>query len=330
MSYDSYTKAYLAFDGANGSTTFTDEIGHTFAVTAGPTISTTQSVYGGASGYFIGSGYLTSTSTDFQLSSGNWCVEFRLRLTDTTTRTLFVSRGSVTDYDRIGWDGTNQRFTLLHRDNSTNTFRYLNTALSLNTWYAIAIVKDGDGIRLYKNGALVDSDTAITMFYKTTLDIGRGYDETNAFSGYLDELRISKGTGRYVSNYTPLTYAFSGEPEPEPEFPAAAVQYKLNPEIWMKDSPIVVSENDEFHIFDTIIGGVEITALDSHIYLGNTDKTYQCFIDNDQSYDENSYTTNKIGNLKGGNTYVLSSRVTIDGQVKTRKCEIQVQKESKI
>lgn len=323
--YDEYTKAVLHFNGANASTTFTDEIGHTFTVTGDPVISTAQSALGGASGLFNGTGYLTSTSNDFQLSSGAWCIEFRLRLTDTNTRTLFVSKGSTTDYDRIQRDGTDQKFTLLHRENSTNTYRHLYTALSLNTWYAIAIVKDSSGIRLYKNGALVDSDTAMTMFEYSTLDIGRGYDGTNAFSGYLDELRISKGDARYVADYTVSTEEF-GTTTPEPEFPVASVQYKINPSIWMPNK--YVSENDEFTVSDTIIGGVEITNLDCHLYLGSTEDLFR--MDSTQTYSSNKYTTGKISGLKGNNVYVLSCRVTIDGQIKTRKCEIHVQKESVI
>jgi len=321
--YDEYTKAVLHFNGDNASTTFTDEIGHTFTVVAGPTISTAQSVLGGASGLFNGNGYLTSTSNDFQLSSGAWCIEFRLRLPATTTRTLFVSRLSTTDYERIEWDGTNQKFRLVSIHNSVPTSKSLNTALSLNTWYAIAIVKDGDGIRLYKNGALVDSDTAITMFSRTTLDIGRGYDGTNAFVGNLDELRISKGDARYVADYTVSTEEF-GTTTPEPEFPVASVQYKINPSIWMPNK--YVSENDEFTVSDTIIGGVEITNLDCHLYLGSTEDLFR--MDSTQTYSSNKYTTGKISGLKGNNVYVLSCRVTIDGQIKTRKCEIHVQKES--
>lgn len=96
--------------------------------------------------------------------------------------------------------------------------------------------------------------------------------------------------------------------------------------IWIKT--VKVCEKDEFTVKDIIAGGSTISDLESRIFLGNTDKTYTCMLGSTQSYSGNSYETNTIKNLKGGNTYVLSNRVTIDGEVKTRKCEIRVHKES--
>lgn len=102
------------------------------------------------------------------------------------------------------------------------------------------------------------------------------------------------------------------------------------PNVWMPFSPLKAVETDSFTITDTITGGTTISALDVRMYLGNTDKTYTTMLGSSQTYAGNSYTTNVIKNLKGGNIYVMSARVTIDGEVVTRKCEIRVQKESEI
>ena len=99
-------------------------------------------------------------------------------------------------------------------------------------------------------------------------------------------------------------------------------------ETWMPISPLAVSENDQFQLTDTIVAGTTISALTIKVYLGNTDKTATIMPGSEQSYSGNRYTTKKIQSLVGGNTYVVASRVTIDGQVITRKCEIRVQKES--
>lgn len=326
MSFDSYTKAVLHFDGSDAGTTFTDEIGHTFTVTAEPTTVIAQKVFGTASGYWTGTGYLTSVSTDFVLNTGDWTVEFRIRFFDTTERAILVSRLSTTDYDIIKYDHTANQFELSHTNNSTVTNRNLSADLAINTWYAIAIVKDSTSMRLYVDGTLADSDTSNDMFSRSTFDIGRGYNGATAFKGWMDELRISKGIARYVANYTVASAAF-GTVEPEPEFPTAAVKYKINPDIWMRKR--VVSENDEFTITDEVIGGVEITSLDVHLFLGSTDKTF-ANVSGTNVYSGNRYTTGTISGLRGGNTYVLSARVTIDGQIKTKKCEIHVMKESVI
>lgn len=102
----------------------------------------------------------------------------------------------------------------------------------------------------------------------------------------------------------------------------------ISEEMWMTKREVV--ETDEFYVTDTILGGNEITDVESRIYLGTSDKTYTNMLGTGQTYADTTYTTNKIKGLKGGNIYVLISRVTIDGKVKTRKCEIHVQKESSL
>jgi hypothetical protein len=99
-------------------------------------------------------------------------------------------------------------------------------------------------------------------------------------------------------------------------------------ETWMPFSPLKVSENDQFVISDTIVGGTTISALDVKIYLGNTDKTSTILSTGTQAFSGNLYSTKTLSTLKGGNQYVLAARVTVDGQVITRKCEVRVQKES--
>jgi hypothetical protein len=99
---------------------------------------------------------------------------------------------------------------------------------------------------------------------------------------------------------------------------------------WMSFSPLKVSENDQFAVSDSINGGTTISALDVKIYLGNTDKTSLLMTTGTQSYTGNSYVTKILSALKGGNIYVLAARVTVDGDVITRKCEIRVQKESEL
>ena len=79
------TDPYLAdvvlgmhFDGANGSTAFTDDAtGKTITVYGGAQISTSQSAFGGASGYFNGTDAYLSVphSADLDLASGNFTIE---------------------------------------------------------------------------------------------------------------------------------------------------------------------------------------------------------------------------------------------------------------
>lgn len=328
--FDGYTTAVCHFNN-----NFTDEIGHTL-VNSGFSLSATQSVFGGYSLYLDGDGHI-EFPTDFKLSVGDYTVEFRIYNTSSDRRCLFMSSA---EYTGDGWN----RHELLYKQSTSELFiRHITSQgisstqiissipMSLNAWHAVAFEKYGANYLIFVDGVLVQTvAVSKSIFDSPTIYLGNRVSETDTDPpvGYIDELRISKGIARYISGYTVATVPF-GDETPPPSFPTATANYKLNPSIWMKESPLTVSENDAFYVSDTIIGGVEITDLDCHIYLGNTDKSFECFVGNEQSYSDNRYTTNKIQNLKGNNIYVLSARVTIDGQVKTRKCEIHVIKESK-
>ncbi len=119
---------------------------------------------------------------------------------------------------------------------------------------------------------------------------------------------------------------YSIEAETTPEAVTSENAEFISSEIWMK--PIYVVEKDRFNITDIIYGGSTITKISAKIYLGATDKTYECMLGSADSFSGNKYTTNMISNLKGNNIYILSVLVHIDGFVKTRKCQIFVEKES--
>ena len=98
--------------------------------------------------------------------------------------------------------------------------------------------------------------------------------------------------------------------------------------IWMPNSPLNCCAGDTFPVTDTIPGGTTISAVTTKIYLGTVDKTATNMPSGSATNSGNVYTTKPITLLLGGNTYILTSNVTVDGIVTTRKCEIRVQKDS--
>ena len=157
--------------------------------------------------------------------------------------------------------------------------------------------------------------------------------------GTLDSLIAAYSTWKTGEATTNMAYTLTDTPYwaivaasiagyTTPPVPPADEILPISEEMWMPKREVV--ETDEFFVTDTILGGNEITDVESRIYLGTSDKTYTNMLGTGQTYADTTYTTNKIKGLKGGNIYVLISRVTIDGKVKTRKCEIHVQKESSL
>ncbi|MCH7827478.1 MAG: hypothetical protein IIC75_05850 [Bacteroidetes bacterium] len=86
---DNFTKLMLHMNGTDTSTVFTDDSASAHSVTANGNaqIDTAQSVFGGASGLFDGTGdYLSiPDNADFDVGGGDWCVDFRVRFNTVPT-----------------------------------------------------------------------------------------------------------------------------------------------------------------------------------------------------------------------------------------------------
>jgi len=221
---DSYTKAMLHFDGANGSTTFTDESGKTWTASGNAQISTAQSVFGGASGQFDGTGdYITTPdSADWQLDSGSnaneWTIDFRIRFNgDPGTAAVGFMQQYVDANNRcnIRLDGNALYFAV--RSGGTiivNVSNAWNPATA--TWYHLAIVKQGTtGYKMFVDGSQIgttQTDTDVIPSWTGTFQVGR-YSSDGSTHGYLngwiDELRISKGIARWINNFTPPAYPYN-------------------------------------------------------------------------------------------------------------------------
>lgn len=88
-----------------------------------------------------------------------------------------------------------------------------NGLISANTWYHIAVSYDTTNYYIFLNGQLlttVNNTTGIsnTIFSAGILNIGKF--KTNTFTGYVDEIRISK-VARYTSAFTPSNAPFTAD-----------------------------------------------------------------------------------------------------------------------
>jgi hypothetical protein len=214
----------LHFDGANSSTTFIDNSLRSRAITVegAAEISTTQSKFGGASGYFDGIGsYLQVTpSADLQPLGGDFTIEFWwYPLSD--SRQGFFSAGSDLwlglDYwnGQLGmWAGSGEGWDLIESD--TEQGRGVTT-VTLNQWHHVAFTRSGDEWRLFLDGVLEKKVTvsgSVVDRSAEPLTIGwwGGGDPTEfGVHGYMDEFRYVVGTAVYNSDasFTPPATAFA-------------------------------------------------------------------------------------------------------------------------
>src|SRR5687768_6144765 len=91
-----YTVALLHMDGADGSTTFTDESGKTWTARGDAQIDTAQSVFGGASGRLDGNGDFVDTPdhADWDFGSGDFTLDLRVRFAAVGTA-YFITHGDT-------------------------------------------------------------------------------------------------------------------------------------------------------------------------------------------------------------------------------------------
>ena len=201
--YYSAVSLLLPMDGTSGSTTFADSSLNALTVTAvGNTqISTTQSKYGGASGYFDGSGdYLDMSGTGVATAFGtrDFTIEFwyyplsvsvQQNLVDkigSASNAIYMSSAGVLNYYVAG-------------------DRITGATLSANTWYHIALVRYSGVTKLYVNGVQSGASYTDTNNYALNTGsprIGAAFNNTVSVNGYIDDFRISL-FARYVSNFTP-------------------------------------------------------------------------------------------------------------------------------
>jgi hypothetical protein len=176
-------------------------------------ISTSVYKYGTGSMYFDGSGdYLIAPSSP-NLGIGNvFTVECWLYLTaaPTSSNAMYVT-------DFRGGSTNNYAFGVINSSSNTILYAFCgsgggevrgSTNITTNTWYHLAYVNTGSTLTGYLNG--VSQGTLAVSFNQaaTNVVIGARYTgSTEYVTGYIDDLRITKGYARYTTTFTPPTAA---------------------------------------------------------------------------------------------------------------------------
>jgi hypothetical protein len=159
----------------------------------------------GGSAYFDGTGdYLQlADSTSWDLT-GDYTIEMWMYSTATPVSTTFFQIGDTSNYLVMYLASSTKYITTAGSLSIT-----ASTALALNTWNHIALVRSGSSTNntvLYLNGVNVGQATNNTSFAGTASNgvrIGAEYPSNYYFNGYLSGTRLVKGTALYASNFAP-------------------------------------------------------------------------------------------------------------------------------
>ena len=207
----------LHCDGADGSTTFTDNSPSPKTVTrSGVTVSTAQSKFGGASAIFTSSTdkLTVPSSSAFDFGSSDFCVEawiYPSTVTSGASRVI-IDRGDFSGFTpwALTQFNNNLRFVGSSSASSWAFDIFANASLNANTWYHVAGTRSGNVFRLFCNGVQIGTQTVSATLFDGTNPIVIGNSNSNAalFSGHLDDIRITKGVARYTGNFSVPTEAF--------------------------------------------------------------------------------------------------------------------------
>lgn len=189
----------LNFDGADGSTTFTDSspFNRSFTTRFGsPVISTAQSKEGGSSLYLDGSSSIfTPDAADLELGDSNFDFSFSIYPTASLANKWLFSR----------WESGNLAYQIYTNGTGKIAFDFRNsvggvstatgaTAIPLNTWTDVSIAREGGFIKLRLND-VQDSMAGVSgsMLDGTSrLVIGTWPTGGSGVTGYIDKFKLDK------------------------------------------------------------------------------------------------------------------------------------------
>lgn len=193
-------------EGANNSTVFTDSsaFAHSISAVGGAVISTAEQAIGSSSLSFPNSfaALALPTSTSLVLD-GDYTIEWRIR--HSTTNNMQDRKYYFSQYP------ANTQIAYSISDGGLFIFppsQVLSITLSAATWTALALSKTGSMLGWFKDGQLLGSTTNSSTLNLSGGRIGNIFNGLESFTCHYDEIRITKGVGRYTANYTVRATAF--------------------------------------------------------------------------------------------------------------------------
>ena len=275
---DSDAKLVLHCDGTDGSTSFPDASQFSHVVTAtSAEVDTAQSKFGGASGLFSGGSTSRLTildSDDWHFGSGKFTIDFWVRFSSLSGTQALVTQWGGNNLSFYIAKTNGQVLTLSYSTNGSNSFT-LNSSFvgfAINTWFHIAIVRDGTDIKFFVDGVAEGvSNIGSVSFNNSTrpLNISTfGDGGGQAINGWTDEVRISKGIARWTSGFTPPTAPYSSD------LVETSDDLEIIDSILVTDTTIQETDNlqiaDNIEVIDTTVQEIDNLQISDSIFIQDT------------------------------------------------------------
>jgi len=214
-----FDKVVLLLHGNGTNIVDSSQITKTINTIGNAKTSTAKSKFGGSSLLFDGVSSALTISGDLQMGNQNFtgeCWFYPLMLpVGGNLAVLWAQRPNLAAYGGPTLAISSAGNLLLFIANSNGSGWEIvgfdtQITVSLNEWQHIALVRNDSQLLTYKNG-VAGSSVGINFSIASTGDTSVGAGSASGgqwISGYLDELRITKGVARYTSNFVPPTKSF--------------------------------------------------------------------------------------------------------------------------
>ncbi len=177
--------------------------GKTITAVGNAQLSTAQKKFGTASLLLDGTGdYVTvASNNDFNFGTGDFTVEgWFYRATTGVQVSLFDFR--TTTSQNAPWMFITAGGALVYNVNNTTRTSGVS-GIAAGSWYHVALSRNGTDTRMFVNGTQIGATwTDTTNYVQCPLTLGARFLADLTFNGYIDDVRISKGIGRYTTTFT--------------------------------------------------------------------------------------------------------------------------------
>jgi hypothetical protein len=172
-------------------------------------VSTTQSKFAPTSVVFDGTGdYLQGANNISNFGTSDFTIEMWFYKTS-SGEILISNVPSGADNNYFVLSATPAQLTIQIRDNTSQQFAY-GPSFSNNTWIHAAVTRSSGSVRVFVNGVSGSPVTITKSITARELCIG-SFLYTGSplyYTGYIQDVRITKGVARYTANFTPPTAPF--------------------------------------------------------------------------------------------------------------------------
>jgi hypothetical protein len=199
------------YNGANASTTFTDEgpLALTSTASGNAQLTTTSPKFGSACLTLDGTGDWVTTQTSaagFSFGTGDFTIEFWVKSSQTTRTDLLCLDSSFASANWWGFIfNVGASAQMEWYEGGASRISGTSTGWNNGTWRHVAVSRNGTSVRMFLNGTQIGSTYTTSYTYGAAtraVSIGTQNAGTGPLNGQMDNIRITKGVGRYSASFT--------------------------------------------------------------------------------------------------------------------------------